>query len=95
MLQYVNEPEVGKAYKTREGVVIVVEEVKLNGYWLCRFIRHPYERNRAGHRQWVPLWSRGFFEEITLLPKFDESCCCAACTTQIIPVIAFLRTEVA
>jgi hypothetical protein len=86
MFQYADTPEVGKFYKTFEGIILTVEDIKPNGYWLCRFIDHPNE-DRGGHRQWVPWWSKGFFKETVAPPKMGASCSCHGCKTQVIAVV--------
>jgi hypothetical protein len=86
MFQYADAPEIGKIYTTFEGIALTVEDIKPNGYWLCRFISHPNE-DRGGHRQWVPWWSKGFFTEIAIPPKPSKACFCDGCKTQNIAVV--------
>ena len=76
--EYADAPEEGKFYRTSEGVIVQVEEIKPNGYWLGRFVFHPREE-RANHRQWNPWWSKGFFKETSPTPNQGKTCVCDAC----------------
>ena len=83
---YADVPEVGKYYRTYEGVIVQVKDLKPNGYWLCRFVFHPNE-NRTDHRQWNPWWSKGFFREIDPVPNQGVSCSCNGCKTKKIAAL--------
>jgi hypothetical protein len=86
MFQYADVPEVGKYYKTRAGVIVQVEDLRSNGYWLGRYAVHP-NGDRADHRQWNPWWSKGFFEEINPVPNQGLLCDCDGCKTKKIAAL--------
>lgn len=90
MAAMVDEPEVGKFYENDFGVVVEVMEVKPNGYWLARFVKHPTDKATKGHKQWQLCWPRGVFWEVERMDDVGVPCACSACT-QKRPAFAMQR----
>jgi len=86
MFRYAEVPEIGKYYQTHEGVIVQVEDVRPNGYWLSRFAVNPLE-DSVDHRQWNPWWSKGFFKEIDPVPNQGTLCPCDGCKTKKIAAL--------